>query len=211
MLHTQRVVATYWLLSPHPLPDRTWYVRGRFRVKERAWKIKGKHRTVESRDRELVSYSSDLTPTSPSPNMSTERCAHINISLLNLSAWQPKHPPLQWYALANRTWLLLHASDFSLLRHKGLVWIHRQPKELCHWFSDLLVRRSSQPRCQAGFSELPPVVIPSASGVANPLSYLCCPLSRRYTGWMLNGIANSTFHFYFKQKKPQTLLCMTPR
>lgn len=70
-----------------------------------------------------LSCSSDLTPTSASPNLPT---AHISISLWNLSAPQPQHCPLQWHTPASRTWLLLHASDFSLLRHKGLVQTHRQ-------------------------------------------------------------------------------------
>jgi len=159
-------------------------------VKERAWKIQGKHRMVESRDAmqrqgiflmEVISLQPLLHQICPQSSL------HTSTFLLNLSARQPKHTPLQRYALANRTWLLLHASDFSLPRHKGLVRIHRWSKEPCHRFSDLLVRRSSQPRYQAGFSGLPPIVSPSASGIANPSSYLCCPLSLRYTRWMLNA------------------------
>lgn len=66
------------------LPDLTWYVRGGFR----AFSFSLKDKITEQdclAETEFVSYSSDLTPASPSPNKSIELCAYINISVKSVS------------------------------------------------------------------------------------------------------------------------------
>lgn len=87
------------LTSVTPSPARPHLVcQRKIQSERKSMENKGKNTEqwraeMPCRDRGFVSYSSDLTPTSPSPNMSTELPAHINISLLNVSAQQPKHTP----------------------------------------------------------------------------------------------------------------------
>lgn len=154
MLCTQATVATYRLLSPlSSARDHLLCQRGV--CKEKALKNRTTEQKCLQRWRDLFP-AAVISLQSLLPQESPQSSAHSWMLVLNLSAQQPKHPPLQEDALAHRSWLL-HASDFSSLRQQRLLQI---PKEPCHLCSIIPDRRSSQ----AAVSHLPLTGIPSAAG-----------------------------------------------
>lgn len=108
------------------------YLLCQMRIQSERKSIENKGNTQTSGEQRCLAETGNLCPVaviSLQPllhQICPQSAAHISISLWNLSAPQPRHSPLQWHTPASRTWLLLHARDFRLLRHKGLVQIHRQ-------------------------------------------------------------------------------------
>lgn len=124
------------------LPDLTWCGR-KFRVKGRAQKIKRTHTLVGSRDalqrQGSCVLSSDLTPTSTSPNVSTERCTYQHFSVKSVSTTAPTLSP-QWHSCQQD----LAAAACQWFQFAQTQRADPQTKGLCHQFSGVWVRSSSQ-------------------------------------------------------------------